>query len=477
MTVPEARHSKADVRPKIPFRGIRPVNVPHLEEIFDRVYFGSVVVDENGIITFLSQPYADFLGIKREEAMGRHVTEVIENTRMHIVVKTGDVEIGKQRIRGQDLVVQRVPIRDESGRIVCAFGQVMFEVQELQDLVTRLKILESKVEYYERELDSLRASRYTFDHIIGGSAALKEAKRLALKAARSMSPVLLLGETGVGKELFAHAMHHASPRRLRPLVRVNCAAMPRDLVESELFGYEPGAFTGASTHGKPGKFELAHGGSLFLDEIADMGLDVQAKLLRVLQEKEVERIGGTRPIKVDFRLLAATHENLEELVRKGSFRTDLYYRLNVVPIRVPPLRERRDDIPALVDHFLRHLTEEMGRSEVRITRAAMTALRDHHWPGNVREMINVLERVLNALDGDLIDVAHFPFVLRDRASSRHGTEAGRLRQMLRDQEHMAVQEALRLADGNKAKAARLLGIHRTSLYKKLGEKEKPARRL
>ncbi|MBI4587741.1 MAG: sigma 54-interacting transcriptional regulator [Candidatus Rokubacteria bacterium] len=454
----------------IPFKGIRPINVLQLEEILDRVYFGSVVVDDTGIITFLSQPYADFLGIRREEAIGRHVTDVIENTRMHIVVKTGEVEIGKQRIRGQDLVVQRVPIRDESGRIVGAFGQVMFEVQELQDLVSRLKILESKVAYYERELDSLRASRYTIDHIIGTSAPMKEAKRLALKAARSMSAVLLLGETGAGKELFAHAIHHASPRRFRPFVRVNCAAMPRDLVESELFGYEPGAFTGASRRGKPGKFELAHGGSLFLDEIGDMALDMQAKLLRVLQEKEVERVGSTRPLAVDFRLIAATHENLEELVRRERFRTDLYYRLNVFPIRIPPLRERREDIPALVAHFLRRLREEMGRFEVKVTPGAMTALRDHHWPGNVRELINVLERILNALDGDRIEVAHLPFGSPDRPSALRAAEAGQLRRLLRDQEHLALQEALKLANGNKSRAARLLGIHRTSLYKKLGRR-------
>lgn len=465
--------SKAEVRPMIPFKGIRPINVLQLEEILDRVYFGSVVVDDKGFITFLSQPYAEFLGIRREEAIGRHVTEVIENTRMHIVVKTGEVEIGKQRIRGQELVVQRVPIRDENGRIVCAFGQVMFELHELQDLVSRLKLLESKVAYYEQELDSLRASRYTFDHIIGESAVLREAKRLALKAARSTSPILILGETGVGKELFAHAIHHASPRRLGPLVRVNCAVMPRDLIESELFGYEPGAFTGASRRGKPGKFELAHGGSLFLDEIADMELEVQAKLLRVLQDKEVERIGGTRPNKVDFRLMAATHEDLEALVRQGRFRMDLYYRLDVVPIRIPPLRERQEDIPPLVDHVLRRLTEEMGRSEVRVSPGAMAALREHQWRGNVRELINVLERILNALDGDLIEVIHLPFAAPGQSPALRAGDVGQLRRMLQDQEQLAVHEALKLANGNKSKAARLLGIHRTSLYKKLGGRGKP----
>jgi transcriptional regulator with PAS, ATPase and Fis domain len=467
MSPSKSRSDPPGASPARPFQRVRPINVLHLKEILDRVYFGSVVVDDKGILTFLSQPYADFLGVGRDAVIGRHVTEVIENTRMHIVVQIGEVEIGRQRIRGEDLVVQRVPIRDEAGRIVGAFGQVMFKVEELHDLMRRLNLLESRVAYYEQELHSLRASRYTFHDIVGESPALEEAKRLALRAARSMSPVLLVGETGVGKELFTHAIHHASPRSRRPLVRVNCAAIPRDLVEAELFGYEPGAFTGASKRGKPGKFELADGGSLFLDEIADMKLDVQANVLRVLQEKEVERIGGTDPIKVDFRLLAATHEDLEALVAEGRFRADLFYRLNVVPIRIPPLRERREDIPALVSHILCHLSEDMGRPPVRVTPAAMSALQGHDWPGNVRELVNVLERILNALDGDVIDVTHLPFVSSKPASAVRDADVGRLRRLLREHEDLAVQQALTLARGNKAEAARLLGIHRASLYRKL----------
>lgn len=467
MAPSKSRPDPFDVPPPGPFQGIRPINVLHLKEILDRVYFGSVVVDDKGIITFLSQPYADFLGVDRDAVIGRHVTEVIENTRMHIVVQIGEVEIGRQHIRGEDLVVQRVPIRGETGRVVGAFGQVMFRVEELHDLVRRLKILESKVAYYEQELHSLRASRYTFDDIVGESLALKEAKRLALRAARSMSSVLLVGETGVGKELFAHAIHHASPRSRRPLVRVNCAAIPRELVEAELFGHEPGAFTGASKRGKPGKFELADGGSLFLDEIADMKLDVQANVLRALQEKEVERIGGTDPIKVDFRLLAATHEDLEALVAEGRFRADLFYRLNVVPIRIPPLRERREDVPALVSHTLCRLSEDMGRSPVRVTAAAMSALQGHDWPGNVRELVNVLERILNALEGDVIDVTHLPFVSAKPTSAVRDADVGRLRRLLREHGDLAIRQALALTRGNKTEAARVLGIHRASLYRKL----------
>jgi len=267
-----------------------------LEKALDNIQFGTLVVDAEGIVTFYSKSYEDFLGIPREKVLGQHVTEVIENTRMHVVLQTGEPEIGwKQKIKGQNMVVQRVPIRDKAGKIIGAVGQVMFrDVAEITELAQKLNLLESKLEHYERELEHLRSSRYTFDHIIGTSPAIEKAKRLALKAADGNSTVLLLGESGVGKELFAHAIHHASPRRSKAFVRVNCSSIPRELMESELFGYEAGAFTGAGRRGKPGKFELANQGSIFFDEIGDMPLEMQAKLLRVLQEKEVERVGGPR---------------------------------------------------------------------------------------------------------------------------------------------------------------------------------------
>ncbi|MGH7361086.1 MAG: sigma-54 interaction domain-containing protein, partial [Candidatus Methylomirabilales bacterium] len=303
-----------------------------LEMALDNIEFGTIVVDADGIVTFYSRSYERFLGIPRAQVLGRRVSEVIENTRMHIVVQTGEPEIGwKHKIQGQNMVVQRVPIRDEAGKIIGAVGQVMFrDVAEITELAQKLNLLESKLEHYERELEHLRSSRYTFDHVIGTSAAIEEAKRLALKAADGNSTVLLLGESGVGKELFAHAIHHASPRRSKPFVRVNCSSIPHELMESELFGYEAGAFTGAGRKGKPGKFELANQGSIFLDEVGDMPLEMQSKLLRVLQEKEVERVGGTKMLGVDFRLIAATNADPEELVKTGRLRRDLFYRLNVV---------------------------------------------------------------------------------------------------------------------------------------------------
>lgn len=436
----------------------------------DNIEFGTVVVNAEGIITFYSKSYERFLGLPRAQAIGRHVADVIENTRMHIVVQTGEPEIGwKQKIQGQNMVVQRIPIRDHSGKIIGAVGQVMFrDVAEITELAQKLNLLESKLEYYEQELEHLRSSRYTFDHIVGTSPAIEEAKRLALKAAEGNSTVLLLGESGVGKELFAHAIHHASPRRSRAFVRVNCSSIPRELMESELFGYEAGAFTGAGRKGKPGKFELANQGTIFLDEIGGMPLEMQAKLLRVLQEKEVERVGGTKTLGVDFRLITATNADPEELVAAGRMRRDLFYRLNVVAIRIPPLRERREDIPAIARHLLARLREEQGVRPLGISPEVQALFQRYDWPGNIRELNNVLERASCASEGPQIEMGHLPLFLRDAPGGRRGKQhISNLRQAVLDAERNAVVQALKMAKGNKAKAAKLLGIHRTGLYQKL----------
>jgi len=428
------------------------------------------VVDADGIVTFFSKSYERFLGLARAQVLGRHVTEVIENTRMHIVVQTGAPEIGwKHTIKGQNMVVQRVPIRDAAGRIIGAVGQVMFrDVTEITELAHKLNLLESKIEHYERELEHLRSSKYTFDHIIGTSPAIEQAKRLALKAAEGNSTVLLLGESGVGKELFAHAIHHASPRRSKPFVRVNCSSIPHELMESELFGYEAGAFTGAGRKGKPGKFELANQGSIFLDEIGEMPLEMQAKLLRVLQEKEVERVGATKPQGVDFRVIAATNVDPETLVKTGRLRRDLFYRLNVVPIRVPPLRERREDIPAVVRHLMARLREEHGIRQRDVSAEVLELFQRYDWPGNIRELTNVLERASYSAEGPRIDIEHLPLFLREaRAPRTADRRRSNLKAALQEAEREALLQALHITKGNKAKAARLLGIHRTGLYQKL----------
>jgi PAS domain S-box-containing protein len=438
------------------------------ETILDNIHNGVMITDPGGKIIFFSKTYGNFLGIDPKETIGKHCTEVIENTRMDIVAKTGISEIDQpHRIMGQDMVVQRIPIHI-NGDLIAVYGQVTFkDVRDVHALARRLNLLESKVEFYEKELESLRSSKYTINNIVGKSQRLVELKESALKAAKTNAPVLLIGESGTGKELFAHAIHHASERRPHPFIRLNCAAIPKDLLEAELFGYEPGAFTGAGHKGKPGKFELAHRGSIFLDEISDLPLEMQPKLLRILEEKETERLGGTRLTKCDFRLIAATNENLDQCVGEGKFRKDLYYRLNVIPIQIPPLRERKDDIPIIAEHLIENINQDLGTHVKKISLEVLNIFQNYNWPGNVRELANILERIIYITEGDTIQFRHLPFFLQSMREGSTRLQPSLLRNLRADMEKEALIHAIRVSNDNKNKAAKLLGIHRTALYKKM----------
>lgn len=438
------------------------------ETILDNIHNGVMITDREGKIIFFSKTYGNFLGVDPNQMVGKHCTEVLENTRMHIVAQTGIPEINQpHRIKDQDMVVQRIPIQ-MNGELIAVYGQVMFkDVRDVHALSKKLSLLESKVEFYEKELESLRSSKYTINHIVGKSERILELKRLALKAAQTNSPVLLIGESGTGKELFAHAIHHASERRPYPFIRLNCAAIPKDLLEAELFGYEPGAFTGAGTKGKPGKFELAHKGTIFLDEITDLPLEMQPKLLRVLEEKETERLGGTRISKSNFRLIAATHENLERSVEEGKFRKDLYYRLNVIPIHIPPLRERKEDIPLIAENLIQTLNREVGTNVTQISPEVMSILKNYDWPGNVRELSNILERMIYAAEGETLEIHHLPFFLRRMDKGLIKSHPAHLKKLREDMEKEALIHAIRISNNNKNRAAKFLGIHRTAIYKKM----------
>ncbi|SMB99217.1 PAS domain S-box-containing protein [Thermanaeromonas toyohensis ToBE] len=439
-----------------------------LYTILDTAYEGIVVVDENGYITMFNQAYADFLGVRPEEMIGKHVQEVIENTRMHIVIKTGKPEFRQvQRIKGHNMICDRIPIW-EGDKIIGAVGKVLFrDISEVDELAEQVRRLKKELEYYKGQLRRhYQQARYSLEDIIGQSRVIRELKEMVNKVASTSSTVLLKGESGTGKELFAHAIHNASPRYRGPFIKVNCAAIPENLLESELFGYEEGAFTGAKKGGKPGKFELANGGTIFLDEIGDMPLNMQAKLLRVLQEKEIEHVGGNRPVKIDVRVIAATNRDLEALIREGRFRSDLFYRLNVVTFEIPPLRQRKEDIPLLVEHFLDKLGRTLGCGRKKITPAALEVLLQHNWPGNVRELENVLERALNVVDGPEILPHHLPPYLTETRTF-NSRPLRPLKETLARVEKELLEEALRYTKGNCLLAAHLLGLSKSTFYEKV----------
>jgi PAS domain S-box-containing protein len=440
-----------------------------LEIILENAYEGIVVVDAEGFITMFNKAYGEFLGIDPATVIGKHVTQVIENTRMHLVAQSGQEEIGDiQHIQGKDMICQRIPIF-KKGKLVGAVGKIMFkDIKDLTLLVNKVNHLQSELEYYQNELKRVQGARYNFQNIIGETPGFKQVKEMAYRVSHTNSTVLIRGESGTGKELFAHAIHNESPRRTGPFIKVNCAAIPENLLESELFGYEEGAFTGAKKGGKVGKFEMANGGTIFLDEVGDMPLNMQVKLLRVLQEKEIERVGGNKPIKVNVRVIAATNRMLEELIRQEKFRSDLYYRLNVVELVIPPLWERRGDIPLLVEKLLKKISFELGRPVPEIASQTMDIFMNYSWPGNVRELENILERVLNFMDGPVVQPYHLPLhIQKATGENRQQDNAFNLKLVVEEIEKQVIQRALERTNGNRIQAAKLLGISRANIYQKM----------
>ncbi len=435
-----------------------------LWNVLERAFEGVVVTNPAGKIIFMNQTYQNFLGVSN--VINRDVTEVIENTRMHIVAQTGRAELSSlQRIKGNDMIAHRIPVFHNT-ELIAVVGTVVFQdVRELKSLIATIEHLRKEVDSFKEELHHRFIASHDFDFIIGSSPQMTAVKAFAEKVAKSDTTILIAGESGTGKELFARAIHAASRRRMGPLIRVNCAAIPESLLESELFGYEEGAFTGAARKGKKGKFELAHHGTILLDEIGDMPLILQAKLLRVLQEREIERIGGTFPIPVDIRFISATNQNLPELIKNGLFRADLYYRLNVVAIRIPPLRERLDDLQDIVFSSLEQLSKFTGIQVKSIDEKVWAVLRNYSWPGNVRELRNVLERAMHLMEGTKINTEHIEISQLGQAES--SSSVSTLKQAINIAEKSAIRKALAATNGDKIAAAKLLDISKSSLYQKL----------
>lgn len=441
-----------------------------------------MIVDEYGIIRHMGRQHAYMYGGTPADFIGRPVTEVIPNTGVIRVLATGEAELGdlfvvaKGKEHEKVYVVNRIPIRDENGTIRGVFTMTLFNSLDTIDrLRQEIESLRKTNSLYSRQLRGLTRREFELDDVAGNSAAMRAVKEVVAKTAPSDLPVLLTGETGVGKEVFAKAIHRLSDRKDFDFVKINCAAIPKDLIESELFGYEPGAFSGALRTGKKGKLEQADHGTLLLDEIGELPLSMQAKLLRVLQEYEFERIGGTKTIHLDLRVIAATNQDLRQLVKEGKFRSDLYYRLNVVEVEIPPLRARPDDVEPLCGVLLRRIEQRYKMPAHHLAAGAVDLLRSYKWPGNVRELEHCLARACVMCDGTELDRGDFSFLAAsdDGNSAQANTPepAPQDRRSLRTVRNRAeweeILQALERTGGNKARAARMLGISRSQLYAKL----------
>jgi len=425
----------------------------YMTAIIESIDSGVMAVDKNSIITQVNKQAKKILQWE-DRIEGKPLSTLLGakedwQTLMHTKSGYTDREIFIKGFRGVlQLVANAKPILDSQGDV----QGIIFVFQE----INRIRRLVNKMAGSQ--------ARFTFEDILGISNAIQEAKKLGMLAAAGKSNVLLLGETGTGKELFAHSIHNHSKRRQHPFVTINCGAIPRELLESELFGYVEGAFTGAKRGGRPGKLELANGGTVFLDEIGDMPVDMQVKLLRVLQSGEVYRIGQHKSMSVDLRIIAASHFDLKQEVGSGNFREDLFYRLNVLPIYIPPLRERPEDILLLAKHTLKRCGQVLNKPSVKFSPNSEQILFKHLWPGNVRELENVIERAVNLVEGLIIEPRHFgPLTSmkeRPNPTDTHGLA-------LREMERVTIAQAIKDTGSNLASAAKALGISRATLYKKI----------
>jgi transcriptional regulator with PAS, ATPase and Fis domain len=376
------------------------------EQILQNIPLGLIIIDDNSNITSANSYTLNLLETKLDKVLGRKIKDIIPTSGLPEVLKTKQKNTGEMiEINNNIVITNRSPIFSGS-KVIGAIGVF----QDISELAKKLEQYQEELNYYKEEFQKQSKLTGCFNNIIGSSGSLKHALSIAEKASHSTSTVLIMGESGTGKELIAKAIHNHGDRKDKPFIKVNCAAIPENLLESELFGYEKGAFTGA-VKSKPGKFKMADGGTIFLDEIGDMPKSMQVKLLRVLQEKEFESIGGIETHRVDVRVIAATNRNLDEMIKTGEFREDLYYRLNVITIFLPPLRERREDINMLTEHFIKTISTSFKKHLLGIDAEAMNYLQNYHWPGNIRELQNIIERAINMCDSSLIISADLPFYI------------------------------------------------------------------
>ena len=442
-----------------------PINEEMARMVLDNPYEGLTVVDTKGNITLLSPANEKWFGLESGGGAGLALSTLAPGSRLAEVARTGVADRTQiVDLNGKTKITVNLPVRRDD-QVIGAFGRILFQSPEqLEKLADQVRTMERKVERYETLLNEMRGHRYSFQNILTRNPKMRQIIDQARRIADSSATVLLLGESGTGKELFAQALHEASHRKKGPFVAINCGAIPHDLIESELFGYEEGAFSGARKRGKPGKFELACDGTLFLDEVGELPIESQAKLLRVLEERRIDRLGGTVPMDVDFRLVVATNRDLAAGVDAGKFRSDLLYRINEFPIEIPPLRSRPEDIPLLAKYFLSEVCLRERLPMQHLSEEAVRALMMHSWPGNVRELRSLMRQMAWKAQGLTVEPRHLPAIFHNGPKT---FMSGTLDEQLAVAERSAIETALQAANGNRALAARTLGIHRTALYKKM----------
>lgn len=450
------------------------------DEILKMTDDGFIVVDKNGIVVDINDQYCDFLGRDKKEAIGHSILNIISNSKMIDIVnkRYRDEGMIHKFVEGETkeesndfLLVNRSCVFDDEGEVIAGVAQVKFRLQTF-DSAQKLMREYSELQFYKEEYNKVESNRHSFDMMIGKSKEFLKIKKSAIKFSKTDFSILITGETGTGKEVFAQSIHKNSSRRNKPMISINCAAIPHELIESELFGYEEGSFTGARKGGKPGKFELADEGTIFLDEIGDMPYDMQSKLLRVLQENEIERVGGTKTVPIDVRVIAATRQDLQDMVKNGKFREDLYYRLNVVNIEMLPLRERKDDIELLAKCFLDKLNCKY-KSLISISDEALKCLSNYSWPGNIRELENVIKSAFASCEDMIINLSDLPSKMISYGDKYRSGEISekKLKYLVDNYEALLLKDALKRNEGNVCATARELGIHRSLLYKKMEKYE------
>lgn len=432
---------------------------------------GFIVVNRSGEVIHINDKYCDFLGTTREKALGKSIFNIIPSSKMLEVMEnryceecvTMNYTLGTEK--ENRAIVSRSYVENEDGEVIAGVAQVKFRLQTL-DVAQKIMKEYVELEYYKEQYLNNTQRICSFTNMVGNSKAFTAVKRIGMKASKTNFPVLITGKTGTGKEVFAQAIHANSTRGKKLMVSINCAAIPEDLLESELFGYEEGSFTGAKKGGKKGKFYIADGGTIFLDEIGDMPLSMQGKLLRVLQEKEIDPIGSVKPVKIDVRVIAATRKNLTKMIEEGLFREDLYYRLNVINIEMPSLSERKEDILDLANFFLNKLNVEY-KTVTGFSKEVKKCLYEYNWPGNIRELDNVIKSAYAINDDFLIELKDLPAKIIGHAPTLSESDSSTLQDMMEKYEKNILIRQLKNNHWNCRITAEKIGIHKSVLYKKI----------